>query len=167
MTEAKVSEAVRIRYPRYFEIGDNSIVDDFCYFSAKVVVGRHCHVANNVSVAGGSDFTFYMGDYSSISSGARIWVSSNDYTHGLVCLEAPGPSLSGDVVLEDMTGVGSNSVIMPDVRIPIGTVVGAMSFVPAGCILEEWSVYAGIPVKKISSRDRGEVLRQLKQVKSP
>ena len=163
MAKAKVSKSVRIRYPHCFEIGNDSIVDDFCYFSTKMTIGRYCHIANNVSVAGGDSFTFSMGDFSSVSSGVRIWVSSNDYTNGLVCLDASGPTISGDVVLEKLTGIGSNSVIMPDVRVPIGTVIGAMSFVPTGCILEEWTVYAGIPVKKIASRNRNAVLDQLDQ----
>jgi acetyltransferase-like isoleucine patch superfamily enzyme len=69
--------------------------------------------------------------------------------------------ITADVIFGGMTAVGANSVIMPGNTIPDGTVIGALSFVPAYFQFDPWSVYAGIPVRKIDRRDRDAVLRQV------
>jgi acetyltransferase-like isoleucine patch superfamily enzyme len=66
----------------------------------------------------------------------------------------------GDVTLADYTAVGSNSVIMPGNQIPMGTVIGALSFVPPNFHFEAWSVYAGNPIRLLRSRNRDNVLEQ-------
>jgi acetyltransferase-like isoleucine patch superfamily enzyme len=112
-----------------------------------------------------------MGDFSSLSSGVKIWCSSNDFVNDLVMIAVPGLELEGvhpiegDVVMENYTGVGANAVVMPRTVIPQGTVVGSLSLVPAGADLRPWSVYAGIPVRYIRPRNRDNVLRQVEQVR--
>ena len=68
--------------------------------------------------------------------------------------------------MEQLTGVGSNSVIMPDNYIPEGVVIGALSFVPSQFKFEPWSVYAGTPVRRIKARDREGVLGQLEKLEA-
>jgi acetyltransferase-like isoleucine patch superfamily enzyme len=68
--------------------------------------------------------------------------------------------ISGDVIFDNYTAVGSNSVVMPDNHIPEGTVIGALSLVPARFHFEPWTVYAGIPIRRISDRNRRAVLDQ-------
>lgn len=58
----------------------------------------------------------------------------------------------GRVVLEKYVQVGVNTVVMPNITIKEGTSVGAMSFVNKE--LEEWSIYVGIPCKKIKKRNK-------------
>lgn len=48
--------------------------------------------------------------------------------------------------------IGSGSVILPSVEIKEGTAVVALSLVNKS--LDEWSVYAGIPVRKINERSK-------------
>lgn len=153
-----VSRNVRIRVPDHFHIGEGSIVDDWCYFSTRIRVGVGSHIANNVSVAGGSHLQFAMGDYSSLSAGVRVWCASNDFAEDLIAIG--GGQIEGDVILGDYTGVGSNSVLMPGVVIPEGCAVGALSFVPAFQELEPWTVYAGVPVRPLRARNRSRVLAQ-------
>lgn len=68
--------------------------------------------------------------------------------------------IEGDVILGDYTGVGANSVVMPDNHIPEGTAIGALSFVPPRYRFEPWSVYAGAPIRKVGGRNRDRVLAQ-------
>src|SRR3954469_15190073 len=112
MAPAIVSPNIRVRVPEHFKIGEDSIVDDYCYFSTRVEVGRGSHIANNCSVAGGRDFTFRLGDFSSLSAGVRVWWRSNDFTNDLIAVvssvgEEP---VVGDVVVGDYTGIGANTV---------------------------------------------------------
>jgi acetyltransferase-like isoleucine patch superfamily enzyme len=162
-----ISRNIRLRYPDHFDLGAGSIVDDFCYLSTRIRIGRHCHVASSCSIAGGKEGLFVLGDYSSLSSGVKVWTSSDDFTHDLVMIvpeefgEIKTHSIRGDVVMGSLTGVGANSVVMPDNRIPEGTVIGALSFVPSQFEFEPWTVYAGTPIRRIKARDREGVLAQL------
>lgn len=163
-----VSQHIRIRHPESFEVGEGTIVDDFCYFSTRVSIGRYCHIASGCSVAGGVKWQFVLGDFSSLSSGVKVWCTSDDFTKGLVTLIPEGVEsfkegvISGDVTFGRFTAVGANTVVMPRNHIPEGTVIGALSFVPPGFEFSPWMVYAGIPVRPIKARDRDAVLRQEK-----
>jgi acetyltransferase-like isoleucine patch superfamily enzyme len=162
-----VSPNSRIRHPDQFTIGPNSIVDDYCYFSTRVRIGDWSHIASGCSVAGGSDRLFALGDFSSLSSGVKIWCTSDDFVNDVVTIVPPelGPIkenlITGDVVLGSFTAVGANSVVMPRNEIPEGCTIGALSFVPAGFDFEPWTVYAGTPVRRIADRNRENVLRQV------
>ncbi len=161
-----VSPHTRIRHPQHFEIGDYSIVDDFCYISARVRIGFCSHVASGCSIAGGPTHQFTLGDFCSLSSGVKIWCVSDDFANDIVCIMPPGIEnvktslIEGDVTMSDFTAVGANSVIMPGNDMPEGTVIGALSFVPPGFTFEPWSVYAGAPVRRIGPRNRAAVMGQ-------
>jgi acetyltransferase-like isoleucine patch superfamily enzyme len=169
--KAIVSPNCRIRYPENFVVGDHSIVDDYCYFSTKVRIGVRSHIAASCTVGGGPKHTFSLGDFSSLSSGVRIYCTSNDYVNGLVMiapdgLKEPLAEIAGDVTIGNYTGVGANSVIMPDTEIPEGTVVGALSFVPSGFRFEPWSVYVGTPVKLVKPRNKSRVMAEVERVRA-
>lgn len=170
--KAIISQQIRVRHREHFIVGDHSIIDDFCYFSTKVRVGICSHIASGCSVAGGAAYQFELGDFSSLSSGVKVWCSSDDFANDLVTILPPGAEdikthvISGDVRLGDYTAVGANSVVMPDNRIPEGTVVGALSFVPPRTALEPWAVYAGVPIRLIRQRDRDGVLAQVRKLEA-
>ena len=161
-----ISPNIRVRRPEQFNIGEGSVVDDFCYFSTRVRVGRYSHIASGCSIAGGPERTFVLGDYSSLSSGVKVWCTSDDFVNDLVTLIPPEWGslkehlISGDVTFGDLTAVGANSVVMPRNQIPEGTVIGALSLVPPNFSFKPWSVYAGTPVRFITPRNRESVLRQ-------
>lgn len=164
-SSAIVSPNCRIRYPEAFHVGDNSIVDDFGYFSTRVEIGVGCHVASGVTIAGGKDRLFKLGDYSGVASGVRIYCTSNDYVNELVTIGGSS-ALEGDVIFENYTGVGANTVVLPNNVIPEGTVIGALSFVPANFKFEPWSVYFGNPLRYIMPRNRDTVLEQVRLLRS-
>ncbi len=162
----------RLRHPEHFEVGDGSIIDDFCYFSTRVRIGRCSHVASGCSVAGGIARLFTLGDFSSLSSGVKVWCTSDDFVNDLVTLVPSGfddfksSLIGGDVTFGPYTAAGANSVIMPGTIVSEGTVIGALSFVPAHSELEPWSVYAGVPVRRVRERNRANVLAQVEQLEA-
>lgn len=169
---AIVSLNCRIRHPELFEIGANSIVDDYCYFSTRVLIGDWSHVASGCTVAGGAERLFALGDFSSISAGARIWCTSDDFVNDVVTIvpadlgEIKENVISGDVIFGDFTAVGANSVVMPNQAVPEGVAIGSLSFVPAGFPFEPWTVYAGTPIRAAKPRNREAVLRQVELMRS-
>jgi acetyltransferase-like isoleucine patch superfamily enzyme len=170
--QAIVSANSRIRHFEEFAIGADSIVDDYCYFSTRVLIGRSTHIASGCSVAGGRDWQFTIGDFCSLSSGVKIWCTSDDFVNDLVTIIPQGVSqvkthlIAGDVTLENYTAVGSNSVVMPRNTIPQGAVIGALSFVPAAFHFQPWSVYAGTPIRFIRPRNRESVLQQVRSLEA-
>lgn len=168
--KAIISTHIRLRHPQHFEVGAGSIVDDFCYFSTRVRIGRCAHIASGCSVAGGHQRLFVLGDFSSLSSGVKVWCTSDDFVNDLVTLIPPGlPQvkerlISGDVILGDCTAVGANAVIMPGNTIPEGAAIGALGFVPPRYPFEPWTVYAGTPIRPVKARNREAVLRQRRRL---
>ncbi len=166
-----ISKNIRVRCPDNFKVGQYSVIDDFSYFSTKVKVGKCSHIASGCSIAGGKKCQFSLGDYSSLSSGVKVWCSSDDFTNDIVTiipeqvLKTAGPVknnfITGDVRIGNFTAVGANTVIMPDNFIPEGVVIGALSFVTSNYKFKPWSVYAGIPARFIKKRNRRNVLRQV------
>jgi len=161
-----IGKTVRIRHPEFCTIGNNSIIDDFTYVSTKLQIGKNTHIASSVSIAGGQDYTCTIGDFCSVSAGVKIWCRSNDFVNDLIAIMPKGiktNAVEGDVKIENYTGIGSNSVIMPDVTILEGASIGSLSFVKSHQILEPWTVYTGIPAKPTKKRNKKAVLEQLKE----
>jgi acetyltransferase-like isoleucine patch superfamily enzyme len=136
-----------------------------------VEIGVRSHIAANCTVAGGKAFQFRLGDFSSLSSGVRVYCSSNDYVNDLVMI-APesmpelASAIAGDVLVGNYTGIGANSVVMPDNMIPEGTVIGALSFVPAHFEFKPWSVYVGSPIRYVKARNRASVMEQVERIRA-
>ena len=153
--------------PEHLVVGEDSIIDDFCYISTRLTVGRGTHIASGCSIAGGAKFQCTIGDFCSLSSGVKVWCASNDFVNDLIAIvpdEIETSAAEGDVEIGSYSGVGANSVILPDNRLPEGTAIGALSLVPSGFKFEPWMVYAGIPIRTIRRRNRQRVMDQVRQL---
>ncbi|MGA8234482.1 MAG: hypothetical protein WB795_23600 [Candidatus Acidiferrales bacterium] len=115
---------------------------------------------------------FQIGDFCSLSSGVKVWCTSDDFVNDLVTIIPPGIEqvkthlIRGDVILDDYTAVGSNSVIMPNNHLPEGTTIGALSFVPAAFEFRPWSVYTGIPIRFLRPRNQKNVMEQVHRLRA-
>ncbi len=165
-----VSTNIRVRVPEHLIVGEDSIIDDFCYISTRLTIGRGTHIASGCSIAGGARFLCRIGDFCSLSSGVKVWCASNDFVNDLIAIVPDGidtQAVEGDVEIGSYSGVGANSVILPNNRLPEGTAIGALSLVPAGFAFEPWTVYAGIPIRPIRPRNRQRVMEQMRRLTAP
>jgi galactoside O-acetyltransferase len=167
----KISKNIRIRNKNFFKVGKHSIIDDFSYFSTKIFIGEYSHISSGCSIAGGSDYTFKLGNFCSISSGVKIWCESNDYFRDLPIViknldKIKNFPIKGNVTIKNFCLIGSNSVIMPNNILPDGVAVGALSFIPANYKFKSWSVYAGSPIKFIKKRNKKEILKKFEIFKN-
>jgi acetyltransferase-like isoleucine patch superfamily enzyme len=168
--EPIISKNCRIRYPELFSVGNYSIVDDYCYFSTKVQIGKCCHVGNGCSVSGGKDMAFTLGDYSGLGTGAKILCRSDNFLTDMVNIMPPELKQSknyieGDVKMDKFTAIGSNCVLMPSNHIPEGTVITPLSFVPSNFKFKPWSVYGGTPIRLLIARNKESVMKQFEELK--
>ena len=117
-----LGEYVIIKKPELVEAGANVRISDFCRISSACEIGSDCEIATGTYISGGDGkYKFKMGSYSSLAAGVRIWLSSNDYVNELVTHSVPEvKEIQGNVTMEKFTGIGTNSVIMPNNHIPEG-----------------------------------------------
>ena len=161
-----LGEYVIIKKPDLMTIGDNVRISDFCRISSACDIGSDCEIAPGTYSAGGDGkYTFKRGECSSLAAGVKVWLSSNDYVNELVTHSVPEvKEIQGNVTLGKYTGVGTNSVIMPNNDIPEGVSIGALSFVPSNYKFEPWTVYAGRPIRPIKKRNKENVLNTLRKI---
>jgi acetyltransferase-like isoleucine patch superfamily enzyme len=156
-----IGKTVRIRKPKEVSIGDGTIIDDFCYISCGITIGKNCHIASNVSISGGKGH-FYMGDYSTISNHCSLHCASSDY--GEMSLDLPSVPNDiqyggevGDIELGKYVTIGAHSCILPNTKIPDGIACGAFTLLKP-FNYEPYSLYIGIPAKFVKKRNGKEKL---------
>ena len=141
------------------EIGNHVRIDDFCVLSGKIIIGDWVHIAVYSALFAGK-YEIEIGRFSSISSRTAVYAESDDYTGislaGAVRDERVRHTKGGNVTFGKHALIGTGCTILPGIKIGEGTSVGAMSLINHD--LEEWSVYAGIPAKRIKDRNK-EILR--------
>jgi galactoside O-acetyltransferase len=150
-----ISRYARIYSMKNIEIGSNVRIDDFCLLSGKVKIGNHVHISAYASLCGG-DAGIVLEDFVNISERVAIFAKTDDFS-GATLTNPTIPEkyknvLEAEVILKKHSIVGVSSSIMPGVTLGEGTVVGAKSFVKKST--EPWSIYAGLPAKKIKDRKK-------------
>jgi len=160
----------KIVYPENCYIGNNVIIDDFVFIMAKpfAKIGNFVHIAGFTSIAGGG--AFIIEDYSTLSWGVRIFTGTEDVSgRSLLGVAIPEPyrkAVRSYVHIGKHVMVGANSVILPGVTVPDGVIIGAMSLVLEDTELEPWTVYAGIPVRKLREQPRERMLELERDLES-
>jgi len=156
--EVRVSDRAALYAPDRISLGDHVRIDDFCVLSAgagDISIGRYVHISPHCILVGGG--TIVMEDFSQLS--ARVTLLSagddihGDFPHGAAIPEAYRQVQRGRIVLERYSGAAAGCTLLPDAQIGEGTIVGAMSLVRGKC--EPYSIYAGIPARRIKERGRG------------
>ena len=150
-----LSSKASIYGPENIEIGNNVRIDDFCILSGKIKLGSYIHIAAYSALFGGEE-GITMEDFSTLSSRVCVYAVSDDYsgeslTNPMIPKEYKNLN-TGKVILRKHVIIGSGSVILPGVEIKEGTAVGALSLVSKS--LDEWSVYVGIPARKVNERSK-------------
>lgn len=147
--------------------GNNVRIDDFCILSGKLEFGDYVHIAAYTGLFGSNGIRFES--FGGTSGGCLIYSTTSDYSgNHFSSPMIPEPfrySTGGPVIFEKHAFTGAGSVVLPNVTLKEGSVVGAMSLVVKD--LDPWSIYAGIPVKKIKERNKKLISleRELKQFK--
>lgn len=150
-----VSDKASIYNHKQIEIGDNSRIDDFCIISGSVTIGRNVHIAVFCNVAGGEK-GIVLEDFSGLAYGCQVFTQSDDYSGRTLTNPTVPDHYKKETKAAIRIGrhsiVGASSIILPGVTLAEGTSVGAMTMVTKNT--EPWSIYFGIPAKKIKDRKR-------------
>jgi len=138
--------------PENILLWDNVRVDDYCRIEGGTgtVLRSRVHVASFSGILGGGECD--VGEYCSISQGARLLTGTNtpDGYMTAMAFKKDAGVYRGFVHIGKHGFVGVNAVIMPDVTVNEGGVVGAGAVVTKD--VEPWTIVAGVPAVKIGER---------------
>lgn len=155
-----IGKTVRIRYPEIVEIGDNVIIDDFTYISTALKIHDNVHISSGSKIIGGRKAYVEMKEFSTLAPNVVLSAGSDDYIGGiatpLVPMEFKGNAVIGKIILNKHCIVGTGSVVLPNVTFYEGACIGALSL--ANKDLEEYTLFAGIPCRKIRKRSKEEIV---------
>jgi dTDP-4-amino-4,6-dideoxy-D-glucose acyltransferase len=137
----------------YCITGSHVSIDKWVYCSVRLeIYGNYVHIAPFSSIIGGTLGKCIMGHFTGISAGGRIICASDDFVNSLLCPIVPIKYRSvkgGIITLKDFSLVGTNAVVMPNITMAEGSVLGA------GAVLthdtEPWTVYVGIPARPVKT----------------
>ncbi len=151
-----ISRNALIYSPEKLSISSHVRIDDFAVLSGSITLGSYIHIAQFCGIYGG-DAGVFMEDYSSLSSKVTIYAQSNDFSgesmvNPMIPQEFKPTDIEKEVVLERLVAVGASSVILPGVRLKEGSAFCAMSLISRDA--EPWTVYAGIPARRVSDRKK-------------
>lgn len=130
----------------------------FVFYLGNIEIGNYVHISAYVALYGKERIK--INDFCGCSARCTIYSATDDFS-GEYMISPMVPEeftnvILGEVILEKYVQLGANTVVMPNVRIGEGSVVGAMTFVNKN--LEDWGIYAGIPCKKIKDRNKNVIL---------
>jgi acetyltransferase-like isoleucine patch superfamily enzyme len=149
-----ISKFARFYGAENIEIGNHVRIDDFCILSGNIKLANYIHISAYSALYG--KFGIEMEDYTGLSPRCTIFSASDDFSGNFLI----GPMINskytnvtgGKIIIKKFGQLGSNCVVLPNIIIGEGAVVGAMSLVTN--TLESWKIYAGIPAKYLRERSK-------------
>ncbi len=150
----KISRKASLYTPETMVFGDNVRIDDFCILTGNITIGNNVHISAYTALYGKYGIT--IGNYCGCSPRCTLLSGSDDFS-GEYMISPMVPSnytnvCGKKIVINDFVQIGANSIIMPGVVVNEGAACGCFSFIKND--LSEWSIYAGIPAKKIKDRSK-------------
>lgn len=118
--------------------GDNFYLGKHCQIEADCIIGDNVILANRVALIGRYDHNYQQIGFP-IAFAERI--RNNHYSW---------KGLHSKVVIQDDVWVGFGAIILSGVTIGEGSIIAAGSVVAKD--VEPYSIYAGVPAKKLSNR---------------
>lgn len=110
-----------------------------------ITIGRYCHINENVFIQGA-----IIGDFVMIAPNVSILNSTHNYQSTDLPIIMQGGEKVLNPIIEDDVWIGRNAIIMPNIRIGKGSIVGAGAVVTKD--VEPYSVVGGVPAKLIKKR---------------
>ena len=154
-----ISKKSSLYSPEKMSFGDNVRIDDFCILSGNIEIGNNVHISAYTALYG--KYGIKIGNYCGCSPRCTLLSGSDDFSgEYMISPMVPEKYTNVDgrkIEIKNYAQIGSNSIIMPGVTVNEGAVCGSFSFVKEN--LEEWSIYCGIPAKRI--KDRSKNIKEL------
>tara|TARA_B100001142_G_scaffold325505_1_gene379227 strand:- start:8664 stop:9251 length:588 start_codon:yes stop_codon:yes gene_type:complete len=155
-----IDKNVIIPNPHRITIGNNVRIDTNCILSASknsdIIIKNNVHIAPFCLIYSGENYKILLEDHSGLAAGCKLYGRTENYdgtflmnpTHS----ENDVKIIKDNIILKKYATLGCDTVLFPGSIIPEGTVLGSKSLHSGKKELEEWAIYAGIPIKLIKYR---------------
>ncbi|MGK7390779.1 MAG: acyltransferase [Candidatus Cyclobacteriaceae bacterium M2_1C_046] len=159
--EVNIYQPVTLIKPENLYLNNYIIISEYAYINAGLgtYVGNHIHISTHSSISGGG--WCILEDFSGLSAGVRLITGSALFDGGGLA----NPTLpekyqsvkKSYVIVKRHATLATNVIVHPGVIIEEGTVVASGSVVTKNT--EPWSIYMGVPAKKVKSRRKEDIFR--------
>jgi galactoside O-acetyltransferase len=132
------------------KIGNNfrSMGQDYLYGDeGEIVIGDNVAINTNVQI-GASGGIIHIGN--NVIIGPNVVLRAADHGIARTKLIAEQTHREGSITIEDDVWIGSNAVVLRNVRLGRGCVVGAGAVVTK--TFEPYSIVGGVPARKVADR---------------
>jgi|SRR6185312_7814658 len=153
----KISSDARVYGQENISIGNNVRIDDFVILSAvngEIQIGNYVFIARNCHLSGTLGIKIH--DFCTMAANSIIYSASDDYTGEFLTGQAISREfttrIGGLVVFEKHVIIGSSCTVIGPCILAEGCSVGSMTLVYKS--LDPWSVYVGIPARKLKERKK-------------
>jgi galactoside O-acetyltransferase len=157
--DVRISNLSVINHPNLVKIGNHVSIDQWVYISTKLTLENYIHVAQCVSIIGGSRASLTMKNFTNIGAGGKIVCATDDFREGMINPLVPEEYrtiINEPIVFEEYSTLGVNCTVLPGVTLGEGSIVGANSVVTRDT--DPWTIYAGSPAKPIRARKKDRII---------
>jgi len=161
--DVRISDSASISRPDMVVIRNHVAIDMGVYISTQADIGSYVHIAPYVCIIGGADAQLIMEDFTNIGAGSKLVVRGDDFIKGMINPIVPIEYrvLIGEKIhMHRFSLIGVNSVVLQNVEMAEGSVLGANSLLTRST--EPWTIYVGSPAKAIKMRDSKLILQACK-----
>jgi galactoside O-acetyltransferase len=163
-----IYDPVTFIYPDLIVLNNNIIISEFSFINAGLglFVGNYIHISPHTSIMGGG--YCILEDFVGLSAGVRLITGNDDYSgRALTNPTIPSEYRNIDksfIHCKKHSLLATNVVVHPGVTIGEGAVAASNSLVTKD--LEPWSIYIGIPAKKVKEREKDKILKYENELKN-
>jgi len=150
----KISRKSSFYSSEKISLGNEVRIDDFCILSGEITIGSYVHISAYTALYG--SYGIKIDDFCGLSPRVIVFSAIDDFS-GDFMIGPMIPSnfiniIGGEVLIEKFVQIGAGSIVLPNVQLNEGAVVGAMSLVNKD--VREWSINAGIPSRYLKYRSK-------------
>tara|TARA_B100001057_G_scaffold109589_1_gene107543 strand:- start:10467 stop:11057 length:591 start_codon:yes stop_codon:yes gene_type:complete len=165
----KISKNCVINDFSKISIGNNVRIDSFTVILTKnneLNIGNFVHIASHVFI--GAHSGMKLKSFSGLGHGVKIFTVNDDYSGESLTNPTTDKNFKkeskGKVIIGKHVNIGSNSIILPNVKIGDGASVGSSSLVNQN--LKSWYIYFGAPCRPLLKRSKTLLKLEKKFLKS-
>ena len=150
---------------REYLIGNHVAIDKGVYCSTNIHIGDYVHISPYVTIIGGAFGLFTAKGFNNIMAGARIICGSDRFDDSgifgaMIPEELKGKQIIKPVIMEELSNIGTNAIVMPGSTLRQGVLLTAGSLLIGDTV--PWGVYKGNPAVLTKVVDKTKALETIK-----
>ena len=154
-----------VEIKREYLIGKHVAIDKGVSCSTNIHIGDYVHISPYVTIVGGAFGLFTAKGFNNIMAGARIICGSDRFDDSgifgaMIPEELKGKQIIKPVIMEELSNIGTNAIVMPGSTLRQGVLLTAGSLLIGDTV--PWGVYKGNPAVLTKVVDKTKALETIK-----